>query len=247
MCYDAKALRRAQLKRAKKYNDEAAVKEIEKWLKDFDYYHVSGFSHPQMGIYTNAQPTKPTISVWGLLPSWSKDKEIWNNTLNARVESIFEKPAFKESAKNKRCLIYLDGFYEHQHIKSKTYPYYIHRTDSDHMVVAGLWNEWTDKQTGEIINTFSIVTTKANKVMSVIHNNPKLPEPRMPLILEEDMEDAWLNLASESVLKDIAVSFPDEKLEAYTVQKLKGSNAVGNTEAASLKYIYPELNPPALF
>lgn len=83
--------------------------------------------------------------------------------------------------------------------------------------------------------------------MSVIHNNPKLPEPRMPLILDEDMEDAWLNLSGMSVLSELAVSLPDEKLEAYTVQKLKGSNAVGNTEAASQKYIYPELNPPALF
>jgi putative SOS response-associated peptidase YedK len=247
MCYNVKSLVKSQLKRAKKFNNEAAIKEIEEWLKNYESYQVSGFTHPKLGIYTNALPTKPTLSVWGLLPAWSKDKEIWNNTLNARVETIFEKPAFKESAKNKRCLIYLDGFYEHQHVKSKTYPYYIHRNDSDPMVVAGLWNDWTDKLTGEIINTFSIVTTKANKLMSVIHNNPKLPEPRMPMILHEDMEDAWLNLSGESVLKELAVSFPDEKLETYTVQKLQGANAIGNVVQASEKFLYPELNPPTLF
>jgi putative SOS response-associated peptidase YedK len=247
MCYDAKALLRTQLKRARKYKDEEAIKEIQGELKFMNYYHVSGFSHPKLFIYTNTEPEKPTSGVWGLLPVWAKDKEIWNNTLNARVETIFEKPAFKDSAKNKRCLIYLDGFYEHQHVKGKTYPYYIFRNDSDHIAVAGLWNDWTDKQTGEILTTFSIVTTKANNLMSVIHNNPKLPEPRMPLILDESLEDAWLNMSSESELKDLAASFPDEKMEAHTVQRLKGAAAVGNVQEASEKFLYPELNPATLF
>ena len=247
MCYDAKALVHTQLKRAKRYNDVETIKELEEKLKWMNYHHVSGFAHPQLFIYTNAEPSKPTTGVWGLLPTWAKDKEIWNNTLNARVETIFEKPAFKESAKSKRCLIYLDGFYQHQHVKGKTYPYYIYRKDSDHIVVAGLWNDWTDKQTGEILTTFSIVTTKANKLMSVIHNNPKLPEPRMPMILDESMEDEWLNLSGESVLKHLAASFPDEKMDAHTVQRLKGAAAVGNVEAASDKFLYPELSPPTLF
>jgi putative SOS response-associated peptidase YedK len=247
MCYDVKALLRTQLKRARKSGNSQAITEIQGSIEGLDFYHVSAFSHPRLFIYTNQTPDTPNLSTWGLLPSWAKDKEIWNNTINARVETIFEKPSFKESARKKRCLIYLDGFYEHQHVNAKTYPYYIFPTDKDHMVVAGLWNDGTDRTTGETMNTFSIVTTKANKMMSFIHNNPKIPEPRMPLILDERLEDAWLNFSNEADLKEIAASFPDNRMDAYTVRKLKGSNAVGNIEIATEKYLYPELNPTSLF
>ncbi len=83
--------------------------------------------------------------------------------------------------------------------------------------------------------------------MSVIHNNPKLPEPRMPLILDESLEDVWLNLTGELELKDLAVSISDNKMEAHTVQRLKGAAAVGNLEQATDKFLYPELSPPTLF
>lgn len=119
-------------------------------------------------------------------------KKQWNNTLNARGETIFEKPSFRTSAKNHRCIIYVAGFYEHHHYNNKTYPFFIYRKDAQPMALAGLWSEWKNPDTGGRLNTFSIVTTKGNKMMARIHNNPKLKEPRMPVILPSELEDEWL-------------------------------------------------------
>ena len=137
MCYDIKTSLETQLKRAKRFNDEQAIREIEEKLLpylDLPLYHASGYSHPSLLIYTNDSPHIPIIASWGLVPHWVKDntqrKKIWNNTLNARGETIFEKPSFRESARSKRCLIYVDGFYEHHHFKGKTYPFLIKRKDT---------------------------------------------------------------------------------------------------------------------
>lgn len=200
MCYDIKVRLEAQLKRARKRNDVQEIDEIIKNLvplTDLPLYHSSGFSHPAILIYTDRSPDFPEVATWGLVPHWVKDNEqrnkLWNNTLNARGESIFEKPSFKNSAKNNRCIVYVDGFYEHHHFKGKTYPYYIYSKNTEPLALAGLWSEWKDPVTGETINTFSIVTTAGNKMMARIHNNPKLNEPRMPVILPQELEDKWLN------------------------------------------------------
>ena len=136
MCYDIKASYEAQLSRAKRKGDFVAVEEIlEKLIPftDLPLHHVSGFTHPKLLIYTNESPEFPIVATWGLVPHWVRDdiqkKKIWNTTLNARGETIFEKPSFKQSAKNNRCIIYIDGFYEHHHFNKKTYPFFIQRKD----------------------------------------------------------------------------------------------------------------------
>ncbi len=132
MCYDIKANKKVQLARAKRRNDAEAIKEIEESilpLTDLPLYHASGFQHPKLLIYTDRSPDIPEVAIWGLVPHWVKDKtqqqKFWNNTLNARGETIFEKPSFRESARDQRCLIYINGFYEHHHQNGKTYPLYI--------------------------------------------------------------------------------------------------------------------------
>ena len=249
MCYDIKASLEAQLKRAKRYGDEDAIREIEEKLvpfTDLPIHHTSGFQHPKLLIYTDRSPDFPEVSVWGLVPHWVKDqnqlKKLWNNTLNARGETIFEKPSFRWAARHNRCLIYVDGFYEHHHFKGKTYPFYLHRKDLQPMAFAGLWSEWTDPETGEVKNTFSIVTTEGNELLAKVHNNPRIKGPRMPLILPEELTDKWLEPTTDDLdikaVQELIRSYPAEALEAYTVHRLRGKEYQGNV---------PEINEPVTY
>jgi putative SOS response-associated peptidase YedK len=252
MCYDIKASLEAQLKRARQYGDEIAIREIEQKLApltDLPIYHATGFQHPRMLIYTEEDPKVPIVATWGLVPHWVKDriqqKKIWNNTLNARGETIFEKPSFRTAAKYHRCIIYVDGFYEHHHHKGKTYPFFLHQKDSQPLAFAGLWNRWIDTETGEVLNTFSIVTTEGNKLLAKIHNNPKIKGPRMPLILPPGIEDKWLIPVEDELdvkaIQDLIHSYPEEELVAYTVQRLRGKDYIGNVPEINQELVYPEL------
>jgi putative SOS response-associated peptidase YedK len=252
MCYDIKASYEAQLKRAKRRGDLAAIEEImEKLLPltDLPIHHASGFSHPELLIYTNESPEFPTVATWGLVPFWVEDeaqlKKFWNNTLNARGETIFEKPAFRESAKHNRCIVYIDGFYEHHHYNKKTYPFFIQRQDGEPIALAGLWSEWVNPDHGGRMNTFSIVTTKGNAMMAKIHNNPKIKGPRMPLMLTEAAEDEWLtpfeDAKAQEKIQELVKNTPEIDLKAHTVGKLRGKSYLGNVEAISEEVIYEEL------
>ena len=252
MCYDIKASLEAQLKRARRSNDERAIAEIMERLvplTDLPIYHASGFTHPEILIYTDRSPYFPEVATWGLVPHWVKDneqrKKQWNNTLNARGETIFEKPSFRTAAKNNRCIVYVDGFYEHHHFGGKTYPYFIYSKNKEPLALAGLWSEWKDPETGGIINTFSIVTTEANTMMERIHNNPKLEQPRMPLILPRELENQWLNPIADDLdiqsIQELIKKYPDEELQAHTVKRLRGKEYQGNVEGISKKVVYEEL------
>jgi len=252
MCYDIKASYEAQLKRARRKGDLAAVEEIlEKLipLTDLPIHHASGFSHPELLIYTDESPEFPTVATWGLVPHWVKDEEqlkkFWNNTLNARGETIFEKPSFRQAAKNNRCIIYIDGFYEHHHFNKKIYPFFIQRKDENPIALAGLWSEWINPETNGRMITFSIVTTEGNSMMAKIHNNPKIKGPRMPLILPDKLEDQWLNPIKDDLdkqkIQELIQSYPEDELKAHTVNKLRGKEYAGNVEQISDAVVYEEL------
>lgn len=255
MCYNIEIHLENTLKRARHYGDEDWIQKIEEALKPFklkNYYQVSGFSHPEILIYTNKKPFKPTVAKWGLIPHWVKDLDtaIRNKTINARGESIFEKPSFKNSARTKRCLIYVNGFYEHHYFNGKTYPYYVYNANNEPFILGGLWDEWVNKNTGEVYRTCSIITTVANKLMSRIHNNPKLPESRMPFILKEEDQQYWLNVDNrliEDELSELIRPSEDENMQAHTVQKLSGKQSLGNVAEAKKEYFYQELNTNTLF
>ena len=252
MCYDIKASLEAQLNRARRQGDVQAQHEIiEKLipLTEVPLHHASGFSHPSLLIYTDRSPDFPEVATWGLVPHWVKDdaqlKKLWNNTLNARGETIFEKPSFKLSAAQHRCIVYVDGFYEHHHFNGNTYPFFIHQKNKEPLALAGLYSEYTNPDTGGVMNTFTIVTTEGNSLMTKIHNNPKLKGPRMPLILTREAEAQWLAKESDAVVEqkvnDLIKSFPSEKLESYTVAKLRGKAYAGNVPEISEPYLYAEL------
>jgi putative SOS response-associated peptidase YedK len=248
MCYDIKASLESQLNRAKRKGDEQALREIKEKLLPYTQlpiFHASGFSHPKLLIYTNRSPHFPEVASWGLVPHWIQDREqfqkFWNHTLNARGETLFEKPSFRDAAIDQRCVIYIDGFYEHHHFKGKSYPYYIHPKKGGAMALAGLWNEWTDRATGEILNTFTIVTTEGNSLMTKIHNNPKLSGPRMPLILSLEAEEKWLSPIDQKNIEKLIHPYNHEALEAYTVGKLRGKEYLGNAPETAMPKLYPEL------
>lgn len=213
-------------------------------------YHVSGFAHPRLLVFTNNRPLEPQAFTWGFIAPWTKTitdaKKFWNNTLNARSETMFELNSFKDSALHKRCLVYLDAFYEYHHYKGKTFPFRIAPESKEPLIVAGLWSEWSDRESGEIFNTVSIVTTKANALMTKIHNNPKATEgPRMPVILAPEKQDEWLmeirTEEDKKKLLELAVPFSEDQLEAYTVARLSGKEAIGNVPEVEQVMKYPEM------
>ncbi|MEM5564843.1 SOS response-associated peptidase [Psychroserpens sp. AS72] len=252
MCYDIKSSYQAQIQRVIRKGDKVAAEEIlEKLipLTNLPLHHVSGFNHPEMLIYTNESPDFPTVATWGFVPDWVKDedqlKTFWNNTLNARGETIFEKPSFKQSALHNRCIIYVDGFYEHHHFNKKTYPFFIQRQDEQPMAFAGLWSKWINPKHGGKMNTFSIVTTQGNSLMTKIHNNPKIKGPRMPLILSNELEKQWLLAIQDDIdqikIQELIKINPEIKLKAHTVGKLRGKDYIGNVEDITKEVVYEEL------
>lgn len=246
MCYNARYLLEKALKRAIFYGVSEDIDRFKRALKKFnELYQASGFAHPEVIIYKNDAPYEPELAHWGLIPHWVKTEKdamsIWNKTINARSETLFEKPAFRDAAKHKRCLIPVAGFFEHHHFKGKAYPFYIRHINEEPLTLAGIWSEWTNKSTGEIVKTCSVITTKANPLMAKIHNNPKLPEPRMPVILNEKTEDAWLSSSDIKSLQELLTPSPDNQLHAHPVQKLSGKAALGNVPESSDTVEYPEL------
>lgn len=184
MCFHHKQSKDAQTLQ----NRFNATLENKKLFIPMDY---NGFSFPKTPIITNVEPSKIQMYHWGLLPSWTTDISFRKNTLNARVETISEKPSFKNYTTN-RCLILVDGFYEWQWLddKGKMKQKYLMTIPNDNpFALAGLWNIWKNNATNELIETYTILTTQANEQMSVIHNSKK----RMPLVLNIDEEKRWLN------------------------------------------------------
>jgi putative SOS response-associated peptidase YedK len=151
---------------------------------------VNGFTHPNLPIVTNEEPNALQLYQWGLLPQWAKDEKFQQNTLNAKLETIAEKPSFK-AVEFQRCLIPATGFYEWKWLdgkgKSKE-KYLIQVENSPIFCFAGLWSKWIDPLSGILRGTYTILTTEANPLMAEIHNSKK----RMPVILDVSAEEEWL-------------------------------------------------------
>lgn len=152
---------------------------------------LNGFKHPYTPVITNAAPDEIQLLQWGLLPHWAKTRTHQGNTLNAKIETLSEKPSFREVI-HQRCLVIADGFYEWKWLDgkgTKKEKYLITTADNPIFTMAGLWSTWSDPLTGELRQTYTILTTEANTLMAEIHNSRK----RMPVILSREGEQAWLN------------------------------------------------------
>ncbi|MDR3540922.1 MAG: SOS response-associated peptidase [Desulfosporosinus sp.] len=154
---------------------------------------------------------------WGLIPFWAKDPSIGNKLINARAETIDEKPSFKHSLQRKRCLVVADGFYEWKKEGSTKRPHRITLKSNELFGFAGLWDMWKSP-TGDVINSCSIITTTPNDLMVPIHN-------RMPVILSRDSELVWLDqsIVDSHILKSLLVPYPADLMIAYEVSSLVNS------------------------
>lgn len=151
---------------------------------------VSGFDFPKLPIINKNDPNTFQFYQWGLIPSWAKNKDIRKHTLNARIETINQKPSFKNVTSN-RCILPVTGFYEWKWLdpKGSVKEKYLIKTKNEVIfALAGLFDHWIDSKTGEKTSSFTLLTTEANPLMAEIHNTKK----RMPLILKPNTEQYWL-------------------------------------------------------
>lgn len=162
------------------------------------------------------------------------------NTLNAIGEEMLEKVSYRQAALQRRCLVLSSGFYEWRHFtpsgtaKDRAYPYRIVLPGREYFFMGGIWQPWTDRDTGETMDTFAIVTTAANRLMAQVHNRRR----RMPLILPEDLAWEWVQegLTAERVRELAQYAYPSEGMRAYTLRR-DFREAADPTEP----FDYPEL------
>ncbi len=172
----------------------------------------------------NVAPTQPIAIVrlmngkrqfalvrWGLLPSWVKDPKAFSLLINARGETVNEKPAYKAAMKRRRCLIPVDGFYEWKALGSRKQPYYVRAKSGTPLAFAGLWETWTGPN-GEELETAAIVTTDANQTLAPIHD-------RMPVVIAPEQFNLWLGGLDEDTAAASALirPAPDDLLEVIPV------------------------------
>ena len=146
---------------------------------------------------------------WGLVPFWAKDPSIGNRMINARAETVAEKPSYRAAYRHRRCLVLADGFYEWQRQNDTKTPYYISMASGAPFVLAALWEHWKDKESDATLQTTTLLTTQADDFMAPLHH-------RMPVILQPDTADEWLAGAND-LLDNIGTKTPP--LQAWPVDK----------------------------
>jgi len=238
MCYSLAVLSPKEIIRAR-FNVEILPQENYP-----QYYYVSAFDYPRLPVVTGSSPQALSYFHWGLIPSWVKTEDeaetVRKKTMNARAESIYDKPAFRRAAASQHCLVLVDGFFEWQDVSGRKYPYFIRLKTREPFALAGLWDVWTDPSTAQPQYTVSIVTCPASPLLSMIHNTAK----RMPVLLPRSLERRWIDpRVSAPEARALLVPCPDEILEAFTVAKIATSRGTANTPEAIAPYRYPELSP----
>ncbi len=172
-----------------------------------------------VAVIPNTPDRVAALYKWGLIPSWAKDPAIGDRMINARAETLAEKPSFKNAYRRRRCLVLADGFYEWRQnpdLKSKT-PMYIRLKTSQPFAFAGLWESWKQPD-GTDLRTCTIITTQPNELMQTIHN-------RMPVILPASAYEEWLSVEDRQPdqLNGLLVPYPADEMEAYPVSRMVNS------------------------
>ena len=186
---------------------------------------------PTSQIYVLAQQASQKIvdvMTWGLVPSWSKDKTRSSSMINARCETLAEKPSFKNLLSKYRCVIPIQGFYEWQVLPSESkkpvkQAHYISRSDGQVMTLAGLWTTWKDSD-GALLQTCTIITVEATNKLADIHH-------RMPVILERENVDLWLD-SKNALSTNLLIVAPDEVLTSGPTNRLDRAGRVNDANDA---------------
>lgn len=174
----------------------------------------TGFAHPFLPVMLQGKPSEIRHFQWGLLPEWVKDfqaaKKLADQTLNAVGETLLEKPSFKGSVDQQRCLVLVDTFLEWRHLDGGKQGYRMKLTSPDAPLLAlgGLWSYWKEPITGTPFHTFTIITTVANEEMAFVHNTKK----RMPLVLNESQFEVWLSNNDYNQVRNMVKPLPDGSL-----------------------------------
>jgi putative SOS response-associated peptidase YedK len=181
-------------------------------------YNIAPSQPVAVILQTNEQPERHfRLMRWGLIPAWAKDPAIANRLINARAETVAEKPSFRTAFKRRRCLIPASGFFEWQKIKAGKQPFYFQSKDEALFAIAGLWESWQD------IETCTILTTEANQLLKPIHE-------RMPVILNPEDYDQWLALQTPENLQALLKPFPADQMLAYPVSKRMNNAAIDDPD-----------------
>lgn len=211
-------------------------------LYDFDFrYFYRAFSNPELPVITQAEPHQIQMFQWGLIPGWTRNREmadrIRQGTYNARAESLQEKPSFREPFRQGRCLVIAHGFFEWQLVNSVKIPWYIRLKSNEPFAFAGLHDTWHDPDSGESVNSFSIITTNANPLLEKIHNTQK----RMPVILPPEFEKDWINgVISIQKAGKLLVPIHEKALYAYTISNKLSEKGADPFDPDTLKpYNHP--------
>ena len=155
---------------------------------------------------------------WGLVPFWAKDPSIGNRMINARAETVREKPSYKNAIKKRRCLIPASGFYEWKKDGKAKVPHYFRLKSGKPFGLAGLWETWKDPD-GQMLKTFTILTTEPNELAARVHN-------RMPVIIPENGYATWLDIANPpEAVQALLAPYPPGEMEAYPVSTMVNSPA----------------------
>ena len=198
------------------------ISDLQDLARQFEF-DGTGFEHPPS---YNIAPTQSVLTVtnrdvrhaeymrWGLIPSWARDASIGNRMINARGETLAQKPSFRNALQRRRCLVLADGFYEWQKAGKTRRPMRVVLKSGDPFSFAGLWETWRNPG-GETVRSCTIVTTQANELLRPIHE-------RMPVILPRELEEFWLDgdVTDSAALTDVLAPYPDEAMDFFQVSPL---------------------------
>lgn len=213
-----------------RYGRRADKQRIAEWMQAHDtnvfddsylaptYNAAPQSMQPAVRLDEDSGQRELAILRWGFVPSWSRDAKIAYSTINAKAETVATSPAFRESMKRRRCLIPAEWFYEWQKIDAKTkQAYAIGMKDDSVFAFAGLWDRWKDQQTGQTLETFTIITTDPNELMERLHN-------RMPVIIDAKDYGRWLIPGDPARLPvDLLRPYDAERMKAWKVSARVGN------------------------
>lgn len=247
MCYDAATMTKKAEHYASRYGDTAMWEQVQ--MKFPPMYHLNGFDEPDLPVITNETPNEVSLHHWAFVPFVYAPQINGRpmNTLNARNDKIFTSSSvYKESAEQRRCLVMLDGFFDHHKKKGVAYPHYVQLKSKEPFLVAGLWQTFQDPNDAIPINTVTLVTGSANKEMAWIHNEPAYsPDSRMIYIVDPKDDETWLH-GSEAEAKSLIKPLEDGLLDYHPCQPIKSNKKLnrvylGNVPQIQERKYYPDL------
>ena len=202
----------AQRSPAKKVAKQFKVEEVPPLVERFNVVPTQAV----LAVREASGEREATFLKWGLVPRWARDPAIGNKLINARAETVAEKPSFREAFARRRCLVPLDGFYEWSRRGDRKRPFFFHMRDGEPFAVAGLWERWEGD--GDPLETCTLLTTEANELLAGYHD-------RMPVILRPEDYDLWLDAGVRSAerLLPLLRPYPREEMITYAVSLMVNS------------------------